>query len=303
MARNPMEKKARTSFIIGVLVTVVIMGIVVALLLMQLVKMKEAENERLASLITVYALNCDVKSGDPISAADLTKVTIENSAAPTNAVSLGSITDYTVAKIDLQSGTVITESMITESNETVSSDLRLQEYNMINISSSITTGDYIDVRLRLPSGQDYIVVSKKKVEFPLIDGVESVNTLWIKLTEDESLFMSCAIVETYKLDGALLYTTKYVEPGMQDEATPTYVPSAEVVNLITQNPNVVSEAKTAVYNRYNENNASVRTNINAALSGVTQSEAQTKVSTGTTTEVTSAQQQRQSYLDSLAATD
>lgn len=300
MATNPMQKKARNSFILGILVAVVIMGLIVALLLMQLMKMKDDEAEREAKLVSVYALNADVKSGEAIDSTKLVRVTTDSNAAPQNAIGLGSITEFTVAKIDLKRGTIVTDSMVNESNEVVSNDLRLQEYNMIMLSSQISSNDYIDIRLRMPSGQDYIVISKKKVEIPVVEGVESLNTIWIKLTEDETLSMSNAIVEAYKMEGALLYTTKYTEPGMQDKATPTYVPSAEVVNLITQNPNVVNEAKTAIYNRFNANNSSIRNNINGEVSRVDASIAESNVKSGTEKEATTAQEQRKSYLDSLA---
>ena len=186
-----------------------------------------------------------------------------------------------------------------ESDNPTTSDLRLQEYNMLRLESQIAQDDYIDVRLRLPNGLDYIVVSKKRVEIPQIDGVDSENTIWIKLTEDETLAMSNAIVEAYKLEGAVLYTAKYVEPGTQEKATPTYIPSAEVVNLVTQNPNVVQEAKTAMYNRYQQFTSN-RNNINSQLGAVDEDEAKSKVTSGTTTEVTTAQDQRKSYLDALA---
>ena len=45
MATNPMQKKARNSFILGILITFVIMAIIVAVLLLQIKKMQEAENE------------------------------------------------------------------------------------------------------------------------------------------------------------------------------------------------------------------------------------------------------------------
>lgn len=299
MAINPMQKKARNSFILGILVTVVIMGLIVALLLVQLMKMKDEETEREARLVSVYALNTSVKSGDTIDITMLTKVTTDSSAAPTDAVGLGTLTENTIAKIDLSAGTIITQSMITESDEPLTNDLRVQEYNMIKLATQITSDDYIDIRLRMPSGLDYIVVSKKRVEIPQIDGIESLNTIWVKLTEEETLTMSNAIVEAYKMEGAVLYTTKYVEPGTQEKATPTYVPSAETVNLITQNPNVVDEAKQAIYQRYN-NYTSIRNNINAETSRVDTDEAYDNVKSGVTEEVTSAQEQRQSYLDALA---
>lgn len=299
MATNPMQKKARNSFILGILVAVIVMGLVVAFLLMQLMNLKEAENERVSRLVTVYALNSNIKSGDTIDISRLTQVTTDSYAAPTNALSIADLTENTIAKIDLTAGTVITDSMVTESNEPLTNDLRLQEYNMLSLASQISTDDYIDVRLRMPSGLDYIVVSKKKVEIPVVDGVESLNTIWLKLTEDEITTMSNAIVEAYKMEGALLYTTKYVEPGTQDKATPTYVPSAEVVNLITQNPNVVAEAKTAIYNRYNTY-TSIRNNINSEISRVDVNTANSNVNTGTQQETATALEQRQSYLDALA---
>lgn len=299
MASNPMQRKSRNSFILGVLIAVLVMGAIVAVLLLKIKNMQAKENDRLANLIKVYALNTDVKSGDTLDASMLVQVETDKNAAPTDAIKGTALTENSIAKIDLSKGMILTASMVAESDNPTTSDLRIQEYNMLRLESQIAQDDYIDVRLRLPNGLDYIVVSKKRVEIPQIDGVDSENTIWIKLTEDETLAMSNAIVEAYKLEGAVLYTAKYVEPGTQEKATPTYIPSAEVVNLVTQNPNVVQEAKTAMYNRYQQFTLN-RNNINSQLSAVDEDEAKSRVTSGTTTEVTTAQDQRKSYLDALA---
>ncbi len=299
MASNPMQRKSRNSFILGVLIAVLVMGAIVAVLLLKIKNMQAKEDDRLANLIKVYALNTDVKSGDTLDASMLVQVETDKNAAPTDAIKGTALTENSIAKIDLSKGMILTASMVAESDSPITSDLRLQEYNMLRLESQIAQDDYIDVRLRLPNGLDYIVVSKKRVEIPQINGVDSENTIWIKLTEDETLAMSNAIVEAYKLEGAVLYTAKYVEPGTQEKATPTYIPSAEVVNLVTQNPNVVQEAKTAMYNRYQQFTSN-RNNINSQLGAVDEDEAKSKVTTGTTTEVTTAQDQRKSYLDALA---
>lgn len=299
MASNPMQRKSRNSFILGVLIAVLVMGAIVAVLLLKIKNMQAKEDDRLANLIKVYALNTDVKSGDTLDASMLVQVETDKNAAPTDAIKGTALTENSIAKIDLSKGMILTASMVAESDNPTTSDLRLQEYNMLRLESQIAQDDYIDVRLRLPNGLDYIVVSKKRVEIPQINGVDSENTIWIKLTEDETLAMSNAIVEAYKLEGAVLYTAKYVEPGTQEKATPTYIPSAEVVNLVTQNPNVVQEAKTAMYNRYQQFTSN-RNNINSQLGAVDEDEAKSKVTSGTTTEVTTAQDQRKSYLDALA---
>ena len=41
MAMNPMQKKARTSFLLGMFLTLIITGIIIALLIMQLGKIKK----------------------------------------------------------------------------------------------------------------------------------------------------------------------------------------------------------------------------------------------------------------------
>ena len=178
--------------------------------------------------------------------------------------------------------------MITESDSPLTNDLRVQEYNMIKISSQIASEDYIDIRLRMPSGLDYIVISKKKIEIPQIEGVDSLNTIWMKLTEDETVSLSNAIVEAYKMKGAMLYTAKYVEPGTQEKATPTYVPSTETINLITQNPN-----------RY-QTYRSIRDSINSEVSNVDEDDAKTGVESGVAKDISTTTEQRKSYLDSLA---
>lgn len=296
---NPMQRKAKNSFLLGVLLTMLVMGVIVGLLFLKIMNMQKAENERLANQKQVYVLSQDVKSGDKVDSANLKTITVDNAAVPSNAITPGNLTEYTVAKIDLKKGTTITAGMITESSEETTADLRMQEYNMIKLSTQLATNDYIDIRLRMPSGLDYIVVSKKSVEIPVIGGEESSNTIWVKLSEAETLAMSNAIVEAYTMNGAILYTTTYTEPGMQDAATPTYVPSANVQNLMNQNPNILQEAKNALFTRYNSTSSIRTNNINGELSQY-QEEAQSNISNGVSSEVTSAQEQRKSYLDALA---
>ena len=296
---NPMQRKAKNSFLLGVLLTMLVMGVIVGLLFLKIMNMQKAENERLANQKQVYVLSQDVKSGDKVDSANLKTITVDNAAVPSNAITPGSLTEYTVAKIDLKKGTTITAGMITESSEETTADLRMQEYNMIKLSTQLATNDYIDIRLRMPSGLDYIVVSKKSVEIPVIGGEESSNTIWVKLSEAETLAMSNAIVEAYTMNGAILYTTTYTEPGMQDAATPTYVPSANVQNLMNQNPNILQEAKNALFTRYNSTSSIRTNNITGELSQY-QEEAQGNISNGVSSEVTSAQEQRKSYLDALA---
>ena len=166
----------------------------------------------------------------------------------------------------MNKNTVITTEMVCKSNEKTTDDLRKVEYNVLTLPSQLQTGEYIDVRLALPSGQDYIVVSKKQVEIPQVSGVDVADTIWLKLTEDEIITMNNAIVDSARALGSVLKVTIYTEAGTQEAATPTYVPSKEVAELIRNNPNIVEKSKVTLINRYNSNASTRNDALNPAIS-------------------------------------
>ena len=200
------------------------------------------------------------------------------------------------AKVEMKKNTVITPALVAQTQ--MSNDLRKQEYNMIILQTAIQTGDYIDIRLKLPDGTDYIVISKKEVEIPNISGTDSATTIKLNVTEDEILLMSNAIVEAYWATGATLYATTYIEPGMQQEATPTYLPNPKVAALISSDPNIVQVAKIKLIERYNSTINSIRPNITDVLNTYSV-EGKTNVESKMQEEANKARTERQSYLEAL----
>ena len=289
MATNPMQRKARSSFLLGFFIAILIMGLVAGFLAYQLITEKQKQAELEASYRTVYILNRDIESGQNIAISDCTTMQISSTAIPTDYVAATSLTEDTIAKVNLTRGTILSSNLITTSENATSDDVRLQEYNMILLPTQLNVGDYIDIRLTLPNGQDYIVVSKKKVE----DATE--DTIWLQMREEEILVMSNAIVESYIMTGSKLYATTYVEAGLQADATPTYVPSGEVVNLINNNPNIRSIAQ----ERYSENfNARRNNDINSTLQQYSDTR-QSNIEQGVSDEISRMQQSREEYFTSL----
>lgn len=256
MATNPMQRKARVSFLLGMLVMLIITGAVIAFLIFQLTNMKKAEQELQESYIRVYVLNKNVNSGDEITMSDLDEMEVVKTNAPTDYLTPSGLGTTNIAKISMTKGTVVSKEMIYVDETTVGNDVRKQEYNMFILPTDLQTGDYVDVRLQMPSGTDYIVVSKKKVEIPMVSGIDSTDTISIELSEDEINMLSNAIVDAFKTNGAKLYVNKYTEPGLQKASTPTYPVSQEVLQLINGNPNIVEEARNALWNRYNATDSS-----------------------------------------------
>ncbi len=307
MASNPMQRKARNSFLLGVFITMIIAAIVIAFLLYMMYKQKTENEEIENDKITVYVLIKDVESGTNVATKtekggiltkELATVEVTRKAAPETAITASNysnvITENSLFKIDLKSGTILSTDMIVESSDKTQDDTREQEFNMIVLPSQLKEDDYVDIRLRLPSGQDYIVVSKKKI----LKADEI--TMWIKLTEDEILTLSNAIVEAYQIDGTLLYATTYVEPGIQQAASVTYIPTREVSQLINNNPNVVQTAKDELAKRYN--NATLLSGRNDIINPAvmaTGEEAQSNVATGTATAIEAQKQTREDYVKEL----
>lgn len=297
MAMNPMQRKANNYLLIGILGTLLVTGLIIVFLFIQLNTLQQEKKAQEESMKKVYVASANIKSGETVSYDKLKQIAVSNSVIPDNVLSV-ELTENTIAKIDLNKGTIITNNMVQESDNKTTSDLRKQEYNMVILPSQIQSGDYIDIRLRLSNGVDYIVASKKKVEIPTIDGVESANTINVNMNETETMVMANAIIEAYIDLGSLLYATTYVEPGMQTSVIPTYVPSGTVQNAINANPNIEQEAKNALFARYNQN-AATRTNvIDSTLAQYAQDRVD-NIEEGVQEQITKAQEERQAYLESL----
>ena len=356
MATNPMQRKARNSFLLGMLVMLIIAGLIIAFLVMQLMDKINKERADAANMVNAYVLNQDVKSGQVITTDMLTLTAVNRTLVPSNATSdLSVIENYAlqdkegnqiltqynngnaimyitidnnryqvgqeentgnfyierngqreyleldsvpiVAKVDMNANTLITTDLISRGDSVVQDDVRKQEYNVVILPIDLTTGDYIDIRLMLPNGQDFIVVSKKEVEIPVVGETDSLDTIWVNLSEDEILHMSSAIVDAAKINGAKLYATKYTEPGMQNAATPTYVVSAESSALLQSDPNVLENAMEAIRNRYN---VALRNDYINNVINSNAEQADSNLQTNMEESITKSLETRQDYLDSLA---
>lgn len=292
MAVNPMQKKARNSMLIGVIIGLLIGCVGIAFFFMQATNYKKQIDQIAANEVTAYALKSDIKSGASITANDLIQVSASKDSIPADYLTINDITDKTISKLNLTKGLVLSKSMVTEVGEEMTSDLREQQYNMIVLPQYLDADSYIDIRLQLPNGQDFIVVSKKRIK------QISEDTIWINMYEQETLTMSRAIVEAYIMKGSKLYATTYVEAGNQENAIPTYVPSGEVINLINADKNITDKAKSELNARYTEELRARRQDINAQINIVGE-QAQSNLESGIEQEITKARENRKEYLDSL----
>lgn len=368
MASNPMQRKTRNSFILGMIVALLIGAAVAGFLFMQLKKANEENLNYKKSITQVYALTRDVNSGDILTTDMFSQVDAIATSIPADYVDINTLLSayslytksgepirseykkdekdeksgekqhlYTkidnkdvevfkedstgyfyymnnndktyietaeapvIVKIGAKSKTIISPSMVARSNEIYSDDVRKQEYNVIVLPVDLAESEYIDIRLLLPNGQDYIVLSKKIVSIPQVGGEFLADTIQMNLSEDEILTMSCAIVEAARIKDAKIYATKYIEPGIQGAANPTYLVNNDVANLIDRDTNIVAEAMNVLKQRYSSGLKDLRSKyLDSAIAESTQGENEEDGYSSVLEEsITSTKESRQKYIQSL----
>ena len=194
-----------------------------------------------------------------------------------------------MARIDMKANTILTRGALRTAEEVITDDTRTEEYNVISLPVDLQPNEYVDIRFRLPTGQDYIVVSKKRVTIPIVNNQYLSDTIQMNLTEEEILLLSCAIVENFKINGSELRATRYTEAGQQTSATTTYYPSTEVQKLLKSDPNVVLKAIRGIL----ENKQEIRNGIDAA------EKTPENVQTKTQESISNTLEQRKNYLQTL----
>ena len=276
MGSNPLQKQKRISLLIGLIVGLVIGLILCVILYMFLTSKVGNKITNSGETRQVAVLNKAIKSGAVITTADYTVQSV--TTVPTDAV--GGINGTAVAKVDLTAGTVLSNSLLTSSDSTLTKDLRQQEYNMITLPTQLAAGDYI-------------VISKKYVQNA------NSSTVWLNMKEEETLTMSNAIIEYYIMSGSKLYATKYTDPGTQEAAAPTYTPNATVTALIMANENITTQIVDG-QGRYTEALKAIRNNrIRAAINKHTEDEQLENIETKLQEEIKNLKEAREAYFGTL----
>ena len=169
---------------------------------------KEGTNkEYIANYTTEIAmLNRDVIQGETITDDMLTYARVHIKSKPTNVV--GTEIVGQIAKYNIPANIPLVATMF--GTEIVSVDERIQEVNTVNLPSDLENDDYIDIKIKMASGVEYVVIPQIKVEE--VRG----TTILLHLNEEDLYYLNSAIVDTYLSDGgSILYGVKYVDEDTQ----------------------------------------------------------------------------------------
>ncbi len=189
--------------------------------------------------VTCYTVASSVMPGD-----EITEDVLEPITKLASDVNEQYVTDINTVlgkyfKIGLSYGTPILTDMIM--SEQIRDDMREVDIYVDRWTVGLREGDYVDVNITMPYGDDYYVLSHKRVM-----GI-SDNTLKLYLAAAEWETYQGALVDYYLNSeyGCTIYAQKYIEPGIQQAAVTFYTPPANIAALIQKNPNIIEKEELA----------------------------------------------------------
>ncbi len=206
---NQIKKRLINGILIGLGVGLVLV-IVTIIVSSNIVKgYEEGTNENFLQNYTsnVVTFTRDVVQGETITADMLTTTRIHNNTVPSGAYTSAGAVVGQVAKYNIVRNATAVSSMV--SDKVISQDMRIQEINAVVLPTDLMVNDFIDIRLMYPSGVEYIVLAQKQVT--KISG----TTIWMDMSEEDTLMLNSAIVDSYLTDGTKLYAVKYTDPTTQ----------------------------------------------------------------------------------------
>ena len=212
------------------------------------------ELDSIGDITECYTYKSDVKKGQLITEEMLDKqdipVKMVNESYVTNKAQI--VGKY--SKVTILRGTPITADILMEDDVMDEKALynTIREYDVVvNLwPIGLSIGDYVDMRITMPYGEEYIVLSHMR-----INGMSS-GTVKFLMTETEMNLYQSALVDYYlnASKGVMLYFTKYIEPGVQEKAIVTYKVNDQIMTAMKHNPNLYPTAWASVYDTVARNN-------------------------------------------------
>ena len=197
-------------------------------------KLQKAEEQINLNKKMVYVAKEKIIAGDVISLENVALLETFSSIPAINCIVKDDIGK--IAAVDIEPDVHILKNMIVDS--ILDSDLREEEYHLFTLNSNLKENDFVDIRIMYPNGENYIVLSKKMVKNLQLEN----NQCFLWLNEEEILTLSSAIVDAYLHDGTKLYTSKYIQPLLQEESYVTYIPNLSVMRLMEVDKNILNLA-------------------------------------------------------------
>lgn len=198
-----------------------------------------ANLEAIGPIVTCYTVQSATFPGQEITEDLIVEQSIPSSFKNDSFATMEDLVGL-YSKVAITPGTPITKDMVM--SEKIVDSMREVDISGNRWPIGLKEGDYVDLRITYPRGEDFIVLSHKRV-------MSITNqTLKVHMTEEEQHLYQAALVDFYlsRGYGSDLYLTKYIEPGIQGEAAVYYSVPSNIEAAVRKDPNIVDMAQVTV---------------------------------------------------------
>lgn len=195
----------------------------------------QAQLDAIGAMTNCYTVPHNVYSGKVIDTSTLKVVSV-----PVSTLGESSITDIAdlqgkAYRVDVKPGTILSKDMLMDQDTDIMKFPR--EIDFISVPVTLKAGDYIDIRILLPNGEEYVVFNRKRVE-RLYN-----TTITIFVTEEENVILNAAIADYAQYSQyTLIYMLKYLEPG-NSNSTAFFPVQHDVANFVRFNKNITDPTR------------------------------------------------------------
>lgn len=195
----------------------------------------QAQLDAIGAMVNCYTVPHTVYSGRPVDTSTLKVVSV-----PASTLGESSITDLSDLqgksyRVDVKPGTILSKDMLMDEDEEVMKFPR--EIDFLSVPVTLKVGDYIDIRILIPNGEEYVIFNRKRVE-RLYN-----TTITIFVTEEENVILNAAIADHAQYNQfTLIYMLKYLEPG-NSNSDAFFPVQHDVANFVRFNKNITDPTR------------------------------------------------------------
>lgn len=219
----------------------------------QQVTQLQAKLDAVGTFADVYTVKANVGQGDEIKDADLILQTVPTSSVPVNVVSDKAAIIGKYFRIGFGPGQTVTTDLVM--SEELTGAIYNRDVFLDSIPVGTKVGDYIDIRVVLPGGEELVAFPHKRIN------ARYENATKLRFDEADLWIYTSMMVDKalYKSVGLKIYATAYNDPGADDKVVAYYPVRKEVIDMMNISQNITEEQRKNMWNE------SIRQSIDTKL--------------------------------------
>ena len=118
------------------------------------VQSSPTQTEGNSSTLTAYTVSSNLRGGSALTQYNVSAVELPVEAVTSNTITSTTDLEGKFLKLDTKPGTIITKDLITDTMETINCAYT-REIQFTALPVGLVEGDYVDIRMILPNGENY----------------------------------------------------------------------------------------------------------------------------------------------------